>query len=127
MRALHELDFDPAGFEWIDCNDRDASVVSLSRKGRDDNAAILIVCNFTPLVRRNYRVGVPRGGMWRERLNSDAKVYGGSGVGNLGEVDAGPVGCQGRRYSLYLTLPPLSVLFLTDADPRSALEDRRHD
>ena len=125
--ALHELDFDPAGFEWIDCNDRDASVVSLSRKGRDDDATILIVCNFTPLVRRNYRVGAPRGGMWRELLNSDAKVYGGSGVGNLGEIDAGPVGCQGQRYSLYLTLPPLSVLFLTDADPRSALEDRSHD
>lgn len=116
--ALHEGDFDPAGFEWIDCNDRDASVVSLLRKGRHDDAMVLIVCNFTPLVRRNYRVGAPRGGMWRELLNSDAKEYGGSGVGNLGEVDAGPVACQGQRYSLYLTLPPLSVLFLTDADAR---------
>ena len=116
--ALHELDFDPAGFEWIDCNDRDAGVVSLSRKGRDDAASILIVCNFTPLVRGNYRVGAPRGGTWRELLNSDAKYYGGSGVGNLGEIEAGPVGCQGQRYSLYLTLPPLSVLFLTDLDGR---------
>ena len=110
--ALHEVDFDPAGFEWIDCNDSEASVVSLLRKGRGENDIVLIVCNFTPVVRHNYLIGTPRGGVWNERLNSDAKIYGGSGVGNLGEVEAAPVSCHGRRYSLALTLPPLSVLFL---------------
>jgi 1,4-alpha-glucan branching enzyme len=111
--ALHEVDFDPAGFEWIDCNDSEASVVSLLRKGRGENDIVLIVCNFTPVVRHNYLIGTPRGGVWNERLNSDAKIYGGSGVGNLGEVEAAPVSCHGRRYSLSLTLPPLSVLFLS--------------
>lgn len=110
--ALHEVDFDPAGFEWIDCNDSEASVVSLLRKGRGENDIVLIVCNFTPVVRHNYLIGTPRGGVWNERLNSDAKIYGGSGVGNLGEVEAAPVSCHGRRYSLALTLPPLSILFL---------------
>ncbi len=90
-RALHEVDFDPAGFEWIDCNDADASVVSLLRHGRGDNDTLLVVCNFTPVVRSNYRVGAPRGGIWRELLNSDAKEYGGSGVGNMGEVEAAPI------------------------------------
>ncbi len=118
--ALHELDFDPAGFAWIDCSDADASVVSLLRIGRHDHATVLVVCNFTPVVRSNYRVGAPRDGLWSEILNSDAKEYGGSGVGNLGGVEAGPVGCQGRRYSLCLTLPPLAVLFLTSADPPSS-------
>jgi 1,4-alpha-glucan branching enzyme len=110
--ALYEVDFDPAGFEWIDCNDSEASVVSLLRKGRGENDIVLIVCNFTPVVRHNYLIGTPRGGVWNERLNSDAKIYGGSGVGNLGEVESAPVSCHGRRYSLALTLPPLSVLFL---------------
>jgi 1,4-alpha-glucan branching enzyme len=114
--ALHELDSDPAGFAWIDCNDADASVVSLLRLGRRDDAVVLVVCNFTPVVRSNYRVGAPRGGLWSEILNSDAKEYGGSGAGNLGGVEAGPVSCQGRRYSLCLTLPPLSVLFLAAAE-----------
>ena len=122
--ALHELDFDPAGFAWIDCSDADASVVSLLRIGRRDHATVLVVCNFTPVVRNNYRVGAPRGGLWSEILNSDAKEYGGSGVGNLGGVEAGPVGCQGRRYSLCLTLPPLAILFLTSADATQQLQRR---
>ena len=110
--GLHELDCDPAGFEWVDCRDADASIVSLLRKGRTDNSEILIVCNFTPVPRPNYRVGVPRGGRWQERLNSDAREYGGSGVGNMGEVEAAPVACHGRRFSLSLALPPLSIMFL---------------
>lgn len=114
--ALHELDVDPAEFEWIDCHDADASVVSLLRMGRRDDAVVLIVCNFTPVVRRNYRIGAPRGGLWNEILNSDAKEYGGSGVDNLGSVEAGPVSSRGRRHSLCLTLPPLSVLFLAAAE-----------
>jgi 1,4-alpha-glucan branching enzyme len=113
-RALHEVDFEPAGFEWIDCNDADSSVVSLLRKGRRDESAVMAVCNFTPVVRANYRVGVPRGGIWRELLNSDAKEYGGSGVGNLGAVEAAPIAAHGRRYSLFLSLPPLAIIFLSN-------------
>jgi 1,4-alpha-glucan branching enzyme len=74
---------------------------------------VLIVCNFTPVPRENFRVGVPRGGQWRERLNSDAQDYGGSGVGNFGVVEAAPLPAHGRLHSLTLRLPPLGVLFLT--------------
>jgi 1,4-alpha-glucan branching enzyme len=112
--GLHELDTESAGFEWIDCNDADSSVVSLLRKGRADDSAIVIVCNFTPVARRNYRLGVPRGGLWRERLNSDARDYGGSGIGNMGAVEASPLACHGRPFSLALELPPLSILFFTN-------------
>jgi 1,4-alpha-glucan branching enzyme len=112
--GLYELDSDPDGFEWIDCNDTDTSVVSLMRKGRADDSAVVIVCNFTPVPRQNYRVGVPRGGWWRERLNSDANDYGGSGSGNMGGVEASPLACHGRPFSLSLSLPPLSILFLTN-------------
>ena len=73
---------------------------------------MLVVCNLTPVPRPSYRVGVPRGGQWRELLNSDAEIYGGSGQGNLGGVDAAPVGAQGRLHSVALTLPPLGVLYL---------------
>ncbi|GIW53728.1 MAG: hypothetical protein KatS3mg082_0132 [Nitrospiraceae bacterium] len=83
-RALHERDFDPAGFEWIDCHDADASVISLLRRGTSGDELILVVCNFTPVPRVNYRIGAPRGGFWKELLNSDAREYGGSGMGNLG-------------------------------------------
>ena len=112
--ALHQLDSDPAGFEWIDCNDTDASVVSLMRRGRADNSTVVVVCNFTPVPRQNYRVGVPRGGWWRERLNSDARDYSGSGIGNMGGVEASPLACHGRPFSLTLSLPPLSILFMTN-------------
>ena len=112
--GLHELDSDPSGFEWIDCNDADASVVSLMRKGRAEESALVVVCNFTPVPRQNYRVGVPRGGLWKERLNSDARDYGGSGAGNMGAVEASPLAYHGRHFSLSLSLPPLSILFLTN-------------
>ncbi|RPJ87046.1 MAG: 1,4-alpha-glucan branching protein GlgB, partial [Acidobacteria bacterium] len=82
--ALYELDFDPAGFEWVDCNDADNSTISLLRKGTSTSDLILIVCNFTPVPRMGYRVGVPRGGFWKEVLNSDSEFYGGSGLGNAG-------------------------------------------
>jgi 1,4-alpha-glucan branching enzyme len=110
--ALHELDFSPAGFEWIDCNDSDSSVVSLLRKGHSTDDLVLVVCNFTPVPRQNYRVGAPRGGFWREALNSDASVYGGSGVGNMGGVEAAPLPLHGRSHMLTVTLPPLSAIFL---------------
>ena len=112
--ALHELDCEPAGFEWIDCGDAESSVVSLIRKGKSSPNLVLMVCNFTPVPRQEYRIGAPHGGFWREALNSDATEYGGSGMGNRGGVDADPWPQHGRSFSLALTLPPLSVLFLTD-------------
>ncbi len=112
--ALHELDCDPAGFEWIDCRDAESSVVSLLRKARGGERPVLVVCNFTPVPRLNYQVGAPRGGFWRELLNSDARDYGGSGLGNMGGVEAAPVPAHGRHFSLALTLPPLSVSFFVN-------------
>jgi 1,4-alpha-glucan branching enzyme len=110
--ALYELDFDPAGFEWIDCSDFETSVISFIRKGRSTDDIILVVCNFTPVTRFDYRVGAPRGGVWKEVLNSDAKEYGGSDHGNLGEVKASPIPIHGRPHSLNITLPPLAAVFL---------------
>ena len=110
-RALHELDCEPAGFEWVDASDADASVISMLRKGKDGTRQVLIVCNFTPVSRTGYRVGIPSGGMWREALNSDAAEYGGSGLGNAGGFAAEDVPAQGRPVSLLLTLPPLGIVF----------------
>jgi len=110
--ALHELDSDPRGFEWIDCNDNTASTLSLLRKGTSSRENIVVVCNFTPVPRIGYRLGVPGGGFWRELLNSDATEYGGSGMGNAGGVMAEEQPVHGRPYSLILTLPPLAVLIL---------------
>jgi 1,4-alpha-glucan branching enzyme len=111
--AMHVLDFAPEGFEWIDCNDRDASVLAFLRRGRTPRDVVLVVCNFTPIPRANYRVGVPHGGRWIERLNSDSQDYGGSGVGNLGAVDAAPLPAHGRYHSLTLHLPPLAAVYFT--------------
>jgi 1,4-alpha-glucan branching enzyme len=109
--ALHELDFEMAGFEWIDCNDSQGSTISLIRKGKSTDEILLVVCNFTPVPRLQYRVGVPRGGYWRELLNSNGKEYGGSGLGNSGGVEASPIRVHGRSHCLDLLLPPLAVLF----------------
>jgi len=114
-RALYERDLDPSGFEWVDCNDADSSVISLLRKGKSPDDLVLVVCNFTPVPRLNYRVGTPRGGYWRELLNSDATLYGGSGWGNLGGVDAVPIPLHGRPHSITLTIPALSALFFKHA------------
>jgi len=109
--ALHSRDFSASGFEWIDHGNRDASVIAFLRKG--ENAGVVaVVCNFTPVVRHGYRLGVPHGGYWRELLNSDAETYGGSGQGNLGGLEASANGAHGRSHSLVLTLPPLAVLVL---------------
>jgi len=108
--AMHELDFEPDGFEWVDFNDWEQNVIAFLRKGKSKKDIVLAVCNFTPVPRRNYMVGVPVGGFWREILNSDAKEYGGSGHGNFGSVEATPVPFQGRNRSLSLTLPPLGIL-----------------
>jgi len=110
--GLHELDNEAGGFEWIDCNDNTASTVSLLRKAKSSKEQIVVVCNFTPVPREGYRLGVPTAGFWRELLNSDAKEYAGSGMGNMGGVQAEKKPEHGRPYSLMLTLPPLSVLFL---------------
>lgn len=110
-KALYELDFSGEGFEWIDFHDWEHSIISFIRKGKSGDTSILIVCNFTPIPRKNYRVGVPQGGHWKEMLNSDAKIYGGSGYGNFGGLEAAPLPMHGRYYSLSLNLPPLGILF----------------
>ena len=109
--ALHRRDCEPSGFEWVDCADWQGSVVSFLRKGLDGEQ-LLVACNFTPVPRLAYRIGVPAGGVWSEVLNSDAAEYGGGGMGNLGAVQAQSVRAHGREFSLSLLLPPLAALFL---------------
>jgi len=110
--SLYELDFEPDGFQWVDFSDWQGSVISYLRKGKSASSVALIICNFTPIVRQNYRVGVPSGGPWKEVLNSDAKEYGGSGEGNGDILEAASVPFHGMDYSLSLTLPPLSILII---------------
>ena len=117
--SLHELDFDAAGFEWIDCKDYQRSVISFLRRGRKPDDVLLFVCNFTPVVRQNYRVGIPRKGSWKEVLNSDAPLYGGSGQGNFGGLSGVPLPIHGRPFSLNMTLPPLGVVVF-QPEPHSA-------
>ncbi len=113
--ALHELDVSPEGFEWIAANDSQQSVVAYLRKGRKPEDVVLAAFNFTPLPRHSYQVGAPLGGKWEEILNTDAQEYMGSGQGNLGVVEAGPLPLHGRPYRLTLTLPPLGATFLRPA------------
>jgi len=110
--GLHKKDCEAEGFEWIDFQDADGSIVSFLRKSETPEETIVIVFNFTPVPRQAYRVGVPHGGLWREILNSDGEVYGGTGVGNRGQAIADETRFQGRPYSLLLNLPPLGALFL---------------
>jgi 1,4-alpha-glucan branching enzyme len=110
--ALHEMDNEPEGFEWVDCCDSATSVLSFLRKGKSRWETVLVICNFTPVPRQQYVVGVPTEGYWRELLNSDGGEYGGGGIGNGGGVHTEHVASHGRPYSLKLTLPPLGVLFL---------------
>ena len=110
--AMHVLDNNPAGFEWVDANDNATSTISLLRKSETPQDTILVVCNFTPVPRIGYRVGAPHGGYWREMLNSDAREYAGSGMGNFGGVQAEATPMHGRPFSLKLTLPPLAALVL---------------
>jgi 1,4-alpha-glucan branching enzyme len=108
--SLYEFDSNPAGFEWVDCKDSQRSVISFLRRGRSSGDQILFVCNFTPVVRENYRVGVPLEGFWKEILNSDAPLYGGSGQGNLGGQSTIPLPIHGRPFTLNLRLPPLGIV-----------------
>jgi 1,4-alpha-glucan branching enzyme len=109
--ALHARDTDPSGFSWVDGSDAEHSALSFLRLGEDGDPPILVVLNFTPVVRYEYRVGVPIEGAWEEILNTDAEVYGGSGVGNLGRVVAEARPMHGRPASLPVTLPPLAAVF----------------
>jgi 1,4-alpha-glucan branching enzyme len=108
--SLYEVDFDSSGFEWVDCTDYNRSIVSFLRKAKNPADMLLFVCNFTPVPRHNYRIGVPLECNWREMLNSDAPLYGGSGQGNMGGITPSPLPAQGRPYSLNLTLPPLGIV-----------------
>ena len=110
--ALHERDFSVDGFAWEDFHNHEESAISFLRFGQQRDDVVLVVCNFTPVPRLNYRVGVPQGGTWNEVANSDALCYGGSGMGPLGEIDAAASACHGYAHSLALTLPPLAVLVL---------------
>jgi 1,4-alpha-glucan branching enzyme len=111
-RALHAKDFSPDGFRWVQRGDWEQSALSFLRLAGDEAPPVLAVFNFTPVPRFNYRVGVPRGGYWRELLNGDAEVYGGSGLGNRGGADALPMPYEEYSHSLTLTLPPLAAVFL---------------
>jgi 1,4-alpha-glucan branching enzyme len=116
--ALYGFDSDPAGFEWIDFSDGGRSIVSFIRKGRAAGDLILFVCNFTPATHHNYRVGAPSGGYWKELLNGDAQLYGGSGQGNMGGAEASPLPMHGRAWSLSITVPPLAVVAFKPAERR---------
>ena len=107
--ALWESDFDHEGFFWLDCSDHESSVLSFIRQNQDRTSRVLVVLNLTPLVRDQYRVGLPQGGFWREALNSDAEIYGGSNRGNLGGVTAEEYQVHSQPYSAVFTLPPVSV------------------
>lgn len=110
LSELHEVDYDWKGFEWIDCNDYIESVVSFVRYGKDRDSAVLFAYNFTPVPRYDYRIGVPWEGFWQEILNSDGRIYGGSGLGNFGGVNSDPVSHHGRSSSIRITLPPLAAV-----------------
>jgi 1,4-alpha-glucan branching enzyme len=111
-RALHEVDFEPHGFQWIDCNDNENSVISLIRRSRDGRELVIALFNFTPVPRDGYRIGVPAAGAYTELLNSDGATYGGSNRGNAGVVFSEPVAAHGHPQSLRLNLPPLGFLLL---------------
>jgi 1,4-alpha-glucan branching enzyme len=110
--AFSELDNDPGGFSWIDPHDSDNSVISFMRRGRDADSTLVFVCNFTPMPRHGYRLGVPFAGNYEELLNSDAERYGGSGLENRQEMPSGPMTWQSCPHSILLTLPPLSTIIL---------------
>ena len=111
--ALHQVDFEPGGFDWIDCTDNENSVVSFLRRARDGASEVIVVLNFTPVVREIYSIGVPAAGRYRELLNSDAEIYGGSNVGNGGLIETRPEARHGHAQTLDLKLPPLGALILS--------------
>ena len=108
--ALHEMDCEAAGFEWIEADAAEESLYAWLRRGRGSAAPVVVVCNFTPVERAPQRLGVPAAGRWMERINTDAADYGGQGRGNLGGVRSEAVEYQGRPDSIEIRLPPLSTL-----------------
>jgi 1,4-alpha-glucan branching enzyme len=110
--SLYRFDFSAEGFEWLDLGDAEISVLAYLRKSAGAGAPLVVVCNFTPVPRNNFQVGVPAAGYWREILNSDSRDYGGSGWGNLGGVESAPVSAHGRTDSVSLNLPPLATIVL---------------
>jgi 1,4-alpha-glucan branching enzyme len=111
--ALHEVDFDHEGFEWIDANDAHNSILSFTRYSAKKEQQVVIVVNFTPVPRYNYRIGVPEDGNWTEIINSDASEYGGSGMGNMGTVESHPVPYHDEDDSINILIPPLAVIMFT--------------
>lgn len=120
--ALYARDFQPEGFEWIDCQDSDQSVITFLRRGSDGDSLILVALNFTPNPRYDYKIGVPLSGHWQEILNSDAESYWGSGVGNLGGIQTSNDSSHGKPYSIKLTLPPLGAVFLKSPAPPKQID-----
>ncbi|MBB1126997.1 1,4-alpha-glucan branching protein GlgB [Thiospirillum jenense] len=122
LPALYEVDFESGGFEWIDCHDTSQSVLSYLRKSKDGTQLVAAAFNFTPVPRENYRIGVPQAGFYREAINSDADIYGGSNVGNRGGVHSEPVNWMGRLNSIPLALPPLAgVIMVLEPDPAPSI------
>jgi 1,4-alpha-glucan branching enzyme len=109
--ALYQLDCVSGGFEWLEANEAETSILAWLRKGKAGAAPVIVVCNFTPAPRENYRLGLPMHGRWREILNTDAEIYGGSGMGNLGMIATEEVASQGRPFSARITLPPLATVW----------------
>lgn len=108
---MHDFDFDPRGFRWIDCHDADQSVLSFVRQGKSPAAQMIVLLNFTPVTRFGYRVGVPSGHLWHEVLNTDSEFYGGSNIGNSGAVLPQAIAWMGFEHSFEVTLPPLAAVF----------------
>jgi 1,4-alpha-glucan branching enzyme len=113
--SLHQVDYDPAGFQWIDCHDSDSSIVSFIRRARDPHDFTVMVLNFTPVPRQDYRIGVPEAGRYAELINTDSEYYGGSNLGNAGGVISEPVEAHGHSHSVRLLVPPLACLVLKRA------------
>ena len=111
--ALHELDCRGEGFTWLEANDAERSVLAWLRRGRDGARPIVVICNFTPTPHENYRLGLPAPGRWREILNSDAAIYGGSGMGNLGAIETEDIESHDQPYSAKVTLPPLAAVWVS--------------
>ncbi len=120
--ALYEVDFSWEGFQWIDFRDVDNSIVSFVRRAKDPDDCVVVIVNFTPVPREGYRVGVPGPGFYRELLNSDSALFGGSNTGNAGGVPTEPTAWQGQPHSMLLTIPPLGIMFFKseEADQRVA-------
>jgi 1,4-alpha-glucan branching enzyme len=116
--ALHALDADPGGFEWIDASDAEGGTLCFLRRGPSESDMVVVALNLTPMPHERFRIGLPDGGVWHEALNSDAEIYGGSGMGNLGRVEAASSPWHGRPYSAQLVLPPLSCVFLRPGTDR---------